>query len=45
MDFDDKDYYILRDNGFSDTVIYRFAGNSIVVSVLEEIYKKLFEVK
>lgn len=45
MDFDDKDYYILKDNGFTDTVIYRFAGNSIVVGVLEEIYKKLFKLK
>lgn len=43
MDFDDSDYYILRENGFSDTVIYRLAGNSIVVSVLEEIYKILFK--
>lgn len=43
MDFDDSDYYILKENGFSDSVIYRFAGNSIVVSVLEEIYKNLFK--
>lgn len=45
MDFDDEDYFKLKDNGFSDTAIYKMAGNSIVVSVLEEIYKKLFKLK
>ena len=41
MDFDDKDYYILKENNFKDTVIYNLAGNSIVVNVMEEIFKNL----
>jgi DNA (cytosine-5)-methyltransferase 1 len=43
MDFDDQDYYILKQNGFKDTPLYKLAGNSIVVNVLEEIFKILFQ--
>lgn len=31
--------------GFSNTQLYKFAGNSIPVGILEDIFKKLFEVK
>ena len=43
MSFDDKDFYTLRDHGFKDSAIYRAAGNSIVVDVLQYIFKSLFE--
>ena len=42
MGFNDEDYYILKDNGISNSQIYKMAGNSIVVNVLEEIFKELF---
>jgi len=42
MGFDDEDYYILKDSGISNSQIYKMAGNSIVVNVLEEIFKALF---
>jgi DNA (cytosine-5)-methyltransferase 1 len=42
MGFDDKDYYILKQNKISDTQLYKMAGNSIVVQVLEEVFKNLF---
>ena len=43
MGFDDEDYYILKENGISNSQIYKMAGNSIVVNVLEEIFKMLFQ--
>ena len=43
MGFDDKDYYILKDNKISNSQIYKMAGNSIVVNVLEEIFNKLLK--
>lgn len=42
MGFDDKDCDVLRDNGISRTQIYKQAGNSIVVSVLEAIFNEIF---
>lgn len=42
MGFNDKDYKICKDNNISDTQLYKQAGNSIVVNVLEEIFKNLF---
>lgn len=42
MGFDDEDYYILKENGISNSQIYKMAGNSIVCNVLEEIFKELF---
>ena len=43
MGFNDEDYYILKQNKISNSQIYKMAGNSIVVNVLEEIFKKLFK--
>ena len=42
MGFNKEDYQKLRDNGFSDTRLYKMAGNSIVVNVLEYIFMQLF---
>ena len=42
MGFDDKDCDILIENGISNTQLYKMAGNSIVVNVLENIFKSLF---
>lgn len=39
MGFDDKDVDICINNGISNTQLYKQAGNSIVVNVLEEIFK------
>jgi DNA (cytosine-5)-methyltransferase 1 len=45
MGFKDEDYYILKNNGISDSQIYKMAGNSIVTDVLYyillEIYKAM----
>ena len=41
MGFDDKDYKACKDVKMSDVQIYRQAGNSIVVDVLEEIFVEL----
>lgn len=43
MGFEDEDYYILKKNDISDTQLYKMAGNSIVVNVLEQIYKIIFQ--
>lgn len=43
MDFDDLDYWALKQHGISDTQLYKMAGNSIVVAVLEGILKNLFK--
>lgn len=41
MGFDDKDCDILVENKISNSQIYKMAGNSIVVDVLEEIFVEL----
>lgn len=41
MGFSDKDLYKCKEIKISDTQLYKQAGNSIVVNVLEEIFKKL----
>lgn len=41
MGFDDKNIDILIANSISNTQLYKMAGNSIVVDVLEEIYVEL----
>ena len=41
MGFDDEDFYKAKNAGISDTQLYRQAGNSIVVKVLEALFKKL----
>lgn len=42
MGFDDDVYNVLKENGFSNDRIYKFAGNSIVVNVLMAIFAELF---
>lgn len=42
MGFDDSDIQKCISIGISNTQLYKMAGNSIVVNVLEEIFKKLF---
>ena len=44
MGFDDDDFWKAKNAGVSDTQLYKQAGNSIVVNVLEEVFKKLFKV-
>ena len=42
MGFSDKDFDAAQSAGVSNSQLYKQAGNSIVVNVLEEIFKKLF---
>jgi DNA (cytosine-5)-methyltransferase 1 len=42
MGFSDEAFYKAKSVGISDSQLYKQAGNSIVVNVLEEIFKKLF---
>ena len=41
MGFDDRDADMLSENGISNTQMYKMAGNSIVVDVLEGIFDRL----
>lgn len=41
MGFDDRDVDTLRENGISDTQLYKMAGNSIVVDVVYHIFEQL----
>lgn len=41
MGFDDHDCYVLCQHGISNSQLYKLAGNSIVVDVLEEIFVEL----
>lgn len=43
MRFDDEDFYRAKSVGISDTQLYKQAGNSIVVTVLESIFKNLYK--
>lgn len=43
MGFDDTDFKKAKSVGISDTQLYKMAGNSIVVNVLEFIFEKLFD--
>lgn len=43
MGFDDSDYQVLAANGISKTQIYKMAGNSIAVPVLEHLFRQLFQ--
>lgn len=45
MGFDDKDVDVLIENGLSNSRLYKMAGNSIVVDVLEAIFRNLLEVE
>ena len=42
MNFDDEDFYKARSTGVSNTQLYKMAGNSIVVRVVEKIFENLF---
>lgn len=42
MGFDDEDFWKARNTRLSNTQLYKLAGNSIVVNVLEAIFKELF---
>lgn len=41
MGFDDEDFYKAKNSGLADTHLYKQAGNSIVVNVLEAIFENL----
>ena len=43
MGFDDSDIDLLMQNGISNTQLYKMAGNSIVVNVLEFIFCQIFD--
>ena len=43
MGFDDEDFYKAQKSGVSNTQLYKQAGNSIVVDVLEEIFTNFVE--
>lgn len=43
MSFDDKDFYKAKNSGVSNSQLYKQAGNSIVVKVLEKIFINLLE--
>ena len=45
MGFDDEDFYKAQDIGISNSQLYKQAGNSIVVKVLEKIFKNLLKEK
>ena len=45
MGFSDDDFYKAKNVPTSDTQLYKQAGNSIVVTVLEKIFKNLFKDK
>ncbi len=42
MGFSDTDYFAAKSEGISNTQLYKQAGNSIVVTVLEGIFRNLF---
>ena len=42
MGFTDSDYKVLASNGISKTQIYKMAGNSIAVTMLEHLFRKLY---
>ena len=42
MGFSDEDFYKAKNEGVSDSQLYKQAGNSIVVPVLEAIFRELF---
>lgn len=42
MGFSGSDYELLAKNGISKIQIYKMAGNSIVVTVLEHLFKQIY---
>lgn len=45
MGFTDEDFYKAKNAGISNTQLYKQAGNSIVVTVLESLFKNLLELQ
>ena len=45
MGFDDEDFYKAQKSGVSNSQLYKQAGNSIVVNVLEKYLKNYFSPK
>ncbi len=45
MGFDDKDFYKAKATSISDSQLYKQAGNSIVVNILEYIFEELFYIE
>ena len=43
MGFDDSDVDLLSENGISNTQLYKMAGNSIVVTMLEYLFCQIFD--
>jgi len=43
MGFDDSDVDLLMQNGISNTQLYKMAGNSIVVNMLEFLFCQIFD--
>lgn len=43
MGFDDSDVDLLSKNGISNTQLYKMAGNSIVVNMLEFLFCQIFD--
>ncbi len=43
MGFDDEDFYKAQKSGVSNSQLYKQAGNSIVVNVLEKIFENLYK--
>jgi DNA (cytosine-5)-methyltransferase 1 len=45
MGYTEQDYYILKKNKIPETQIYKLSGNTIVVNVLDAIFKQLLNIK
>ena len=43
MGYDDKDYLNMKNGGISDSIIMKICGNSIVVNVLENVFRNIYE--
>lgn len=41
MGFSDEDYFVLKNSGISDSTILKVSGNSVAVTVLEDIFRSL----
>ena len=42
MGFDDRDFDVLIENHMSNTQLYKMAGNSIAVTMLEHLFEQLY---
>ena len=43
MGYNDSDYFNMKEGAISDSTIMKICGNSIVVNVLENVFKNIFE--